>query len=159
VSFSPALKWVVLLLLVLTLGWKVTARYGAAANPPGPDTRQGLAEFLRRQHFQVSLSPDAREGEPSIKASAGSCRLLIAESPPLGWNSDLVRHFAAEADRVFVLFQGQIYAEQPTWMTVPSYLWGRFRRELGFRVDPAPVFAVIASPVCDAERLPWPQRF
>jgi hypothetical protein len=38
---------------------------------------------------------------------------------------------ATVADQVFVVFAGKIYAEQPTWLTVPDFLWARFRRELG----------------------------
>src|SRR5262249_37191724 len=40
------------------------------------------------------------------------------------------------------------YAEQPTWLTVPDFLWARFRRELGMNAQPTPVLAVIATETC-----------
>ena len=56
---------------------------------------------------------------------------------------------------VFVVFRGRTYKDQPTWLTVPYFLWSRLQRELGLRADTAPLLAVIATPSCDAERLPW----
>jgi hypothetical protein len=67
----------------------------------------------------------------------------------------MIRRFATPSDRVFVVFQGSVYKQQPTWLTVADFLWRRFRRELGFNARAAPLIAVIGSAQCDAERLPW----
>src|SRR5262249_46837352 len=96
-----------------------------------------------------------QEGQPAIRATAGACRLLVAKSPPMGWDRDLIRRHATAADRVFVVFAGRTYAEQPTWLTVPDFLWARFRRELGMNAQPTPVLAVIATTTCAGGRLPW----
>jgi hypothetical protein len=41
------------------------------------------------------------------------------------------------------------------WLTVSDFLWSRFRRELGFKTEPSPILAVVATRNCEAERLPW----
>jgi hypothetical protein len=155
---SPVLKWSIALLLPLTLAWKVAVRPADPAELVAREkaTQRKVAEFLGRQHFVVNIVASAEEGQPSIQASAGACRLLVAKSPPLGWDRELIRRYATTpGDRVFVVFRGQVYREQPTFLTVSDFLWTRLRRELGFKVDAAPVLAVVAGSMCDAERLPW----
>jgi hypothetical protein len=67
----------------------------------------------------------------------------------------LIRRYAEADDRVFVVFQGHVYADQPTFLTVFDSLWSRFRRELGSNVQASPVLAIVARPSCEAEQLPW----
>ena len=151
------LRWSVALLLPLTLGWKLTVR------PADPHelaqrekaTQLRVAEFLTRNRFSVAVSDQVEEGKPSIRATAGPCRLLVANSTAMGWDRDLIRRNATDTDRVFVVFRGKVYPDQPTWLTVSDFLWARFRRELGFRAEAAPILAVIATTSCDAEQLPW----
>jgi hypothetical protein len=158
VRSSRALKWIVLLvLLALTLGWKVVARSTAGEQPTERNIQVAVAEFLVRQHFSVSMSERAEEGKPAIAASSGSCRMIVVKSPALGWDRDMIRRYADTEDRTFVVFRGRIYSDQPTFLTVFDALWSRFRRELGIRVWPNPVLAVVARISCDAERLPWDQ--
>jgi hypothetical protein len=151
------LKWSLVVLLPLTLGWKLTVRPA----DPGEIARDEkaaqlrVAEFLIRQHFSVNLAERMEEGKPSIRANAGACRLLIVKSPAMGWDRDLIRRNATEEDRVFAVFRGRVYPQQPTWLTVSDHLWARFWRELGVKAQAAPVLAVIAAGICDAERLPW----
>jgi len=151
-----ALKWlIVVVLLSLTLGWKVTARRTAGEQPTERNMQVAIAEFLVRQHFSVSLSERVEEGKPAIVANSGPCRMLIAKSPALGWDRDLVRRYADAEDQVFVVFRGRIYSDQPTFRTALDALWSRFLRELGFRMWPSPVLAVVARMGCEADRLPW----
>ena len=158
VKSSRALKWVVLVVLLsLTLGWKLLARSTGGEQPTERNMQVAIAGFLVRQHFRVSMSEHVEEGRPMIAANSASCRMLVIKSPALGWDRDLIgRHVDAE-DRVFVVFRGRVYSTQPTFRTVFDALWARFRRELGFRVWPNPVLAVVARMSCDAERLPWDQ--
>ena len=149
------LKWFVLLLLPLTLAWKLAARTGDVPEPWEKEAQLKVAEFLRRQHFTVAVSDNMEEGRPAIHATAGACRMLIAKSPPIGSDRDMIRRYATAADRVFVVFHGAVYAEQPTWLTVSDSLWSRFRRELGLKTEASPVLAVVATSNCAAERLPW----
>jgi hypothetical protein len=103
----------------------------------------------------VSIAERAEEGKPAITASSGTCRLLVIRSPALGWDRDLIRRYANAEDQVFIVFRGRIYADQPTLRTVLNALSSRFLRELGFKMRPSPVLAVVARRACEADRLPW----
>jgi hypothetical protein len=161
VSFLPAARWLVLLVLLLlaTLGWKLSVRPADLAEIQEQEkaAQHRIADFLVRHNFVVAASERMHEGRPTIRASAGECRLLIARSPALAWDRDVIRRQATASDRVFIVFRGRVYAEQPTWLTVTDKLWSRVRRELGFGGQETPVFAVIATASCNAERLPWDQ--
>jgi hypothetical protein len=154
VKCSAALKWFLILALPLTLGLKLVVRPDRNVASEA-DVQQKVAEFFRRQHFAVALPDRAGEGQYMIRASAGPCRILVANSDPIAWNSDVIRRNATDGDRVFVVFRGRTYKDQPTWLTVPYFLWSRLERELGLRTQPAPLLAVIATAGCGAERLPW----
>ena len=155
VNYSPAFKWSLLVLLIaLTLGWKWT---GHAREPNEKDAQLRVAEFLVRQHFTVVRSAEAKEGEPTIRATAPACRMLVIKSPVVGWDRDTVRRHATAADRILVVFRGKVYEDPPSWLIVPDWLWSRLRRELGLKFETNPVFTVIATTSCDAERLPWDQ--
>jgi hypothetical protein len=154
VNCSPVLKWFLILALPLTLGSKLIVRPDLSA-PSGRDVQQKIARFLGQQRFTVALSDQLGEGEVMIRAGAGACRILVANSSPIAWDSDRIRRNATSADHVFVVFRGRTYEDQPTWLTVPYFLWSRAQRELGLRGHTAPLLAIIASPSCNAERLPW----
>jgi hypothetical protein len=154
VSCSPALKWLIILLLPVTLGWKLVARQGGA-NEPHENPQVRVAEFLVRQHFTV-IGP-TNTGDSMVRAAAGPCQIAVTQSDTIGWRSSEIRSRATSEHLVFFVVGGKVYAEQPTWLTVSRYLWFRFQRELGFKVQAMPVFAVIAGKSCDAERLPWAQ--
>jgi hypothetical protein len=91
-----------------------------------------------------------------IRATAGMCRVLVANSNPIAWDHDVIRRNATVADRVFVVFRGRTYKEPPTWLTVPYFLWVRLQREVGLGPQTAPLLAVIATASCNAEgSIPW----
>jgi hypothetical protein len=157
VNSSRALKWIALLLLLLpiTLGWKLAVRHAGPGDLTDKEVQRQVAEFLIRQHFKVEVPDQVLLGRPALSATAGMCRILIAKSSAIGSDRDLIRGLATRADRVFIVFRGKVYAEQPTWLTVFDFLWSRLRRELGFKAPASPVLAIIASTNCDAEKLPW----
>lgn len=150
------LKWFLILALPLTLGSKLLVRPDLRA-PSEKDVQQKVARFLGQQHFTVALSDQLGEGRIMIRAGAGACRMLVASSNPIAWDRDAIASNATVGDHVFVVFRGRTYKDQPTWLTVPYFLWSRLQRELGLRANTAPLLAVIATPSCDAERLPWSQ--
>ena len=152
-NYSPALKWSLLLLLIaLTLGLKWS---GDAREPNEKDAQLRVAEFLARQNFTVVRSAEAKEGQPTVRATAPGCRMLVIKSPTLGWDQDTVRRQATAADRVFVVFRGKVYEDPPSWLIVSDFLWSRLRRQLGLKFETNPVFTVIATTSCEAKRLPW----
>jgi hypothetical protein len=154
VKCSTALKWFLILALPLTLGLKLVVRPDRSVASES-DVQQKVAEFFRRQHFTVALSDRMGEGQYMLHASAGPCRVLVAKSDPMAWDSAAIRQKATDGDRVFVVFRGRTYEDQPTWLTVPYFLWSRFERELGMRAEAAPLLSVIATAGCGAELLPW----
>jgi hypothetical protein len=156
VRSSRGVKWlVVALLLPLTLGWKLAVRPTNLGDLPDRHVQQQVTMFLAKQRFSVLAADKVEEGQPMLRATSGTCRLLAAKSPAMGWDRDLIRRHSAQDDDVFTVFRGRIYSEQPTWLTVPNFLWARFRRELGLRVSAEPVLAIVATKICGAERLPW----
>ena len=159
-SFSPPLKWsVLLLLLVFTLGWKwAVISYGGASDPDEPEEKAAareVAAFLTRNRFSVAGPQEFVYGMQLLEATTGLCRMRVALSASRGWHRDLIQNMTSSADRVFVVFRGNIYPEQPMWRTVPDFLWSRFLAGLGLSVNPSPVVTVIAQPSCEAESLPW----
>jgi len=150
VKFSPALKWLVLLLLPLSLGWKL------AVHPDyTDDLTDKVATFLSGHGFKVVVGKIQMPGAPYIIATRGGCQILVARPSYRGSDDDMIRRRASATDRVLIVFGGKVYTEQPTWLTVPDYLWAKFLGELGFKPHPASLIAVIAQKSCDAERLPW----
>ena len=149
-------KWSLILLLPITLGLKLAARPGVNLSELNDKQVQfRVAEFLFRQHFTVVSSEKIEEGRPIIQASAGACRMVVAKSPAIGSDRDVIRRLATATDRVFAVYRGKVYADQPTWLTVSDYLWARLQRELGLNARAAPVLAVIAGLNCGAEQLSW----
>ena len=149
-TYSPALKWSIALLLPLTIAWKLTVRPDDSS-----DLTNKLVEFLNRLQFEAVVADSMLDDMPVIRATRGDCSMLVIKSSPHGWDRDLIRQLAPEAAGVFVIFRGGIYAEQPTLLTLISYLWSNFLRELGLLRHATPVIAVAASSTCNAQSLPW----
>ena len=146
-----------LVLFPLSFGWKLAVQRDGAGGLVDRDDYLKVAEFLVRQRFSVSVAEKLEAGQPKIQATAGPCRVLVAKSGSEGSDRDRIRGYATAADTVFVVFGGRTYAEQPTWLTTFDWLWSKFRRELGFNAHATPIFVVIATKSCGAERLPWHQ--
>lgn len=158
VSLSPAFKWLLVLLLPLTLGWKLVADTYLRSPGAQPDEQlaeQKVAQFLDRHHFNVGRAEQVVFGLQLVSATAGSCRIRVALSSSRGWHRDLISKLPAAEDRIFVVFGGKIYREQPMWLTVPDFLYSKLLGQLGLNANPTPVINVIESPMCDAEKLPW----
>jgi hypothetical protein len=136
------------MMLPLTIAWKV------AVKPENPvEVQNAIVEFLTEQQFDVSVTDESMEYMSIISARSPSCQLRVARISPLGHEADLVRQVTAASARIFYVFRGNVYREQPVRLTLMNYLWFRFLRELGLASRVPPVLAVTAS--CDAEQLPW----
>jgi hypothetical protein len=143
-----------LVLLAVTLGWKVAVHLGHSDDTQ-PSAYAKMAEFLVRQHFIVTVDQKPADTIVAIRATSGACRLLIANSPANGSDRARIGSYATPTDTVFVIYRGQVYAEQPVWVTMVDSIWSKFIGELGFRSPLTPVFVVIATRGCGAERLAW----
>jgi hypothetical protein len=150
VSYSPALRWLVALLLPMTLAWKL------GVGPEDPNAlKEKIVQFLVRHQFDVVISEEIVEDMPAIRASSEGCRMLVFKTSPNGWRQHMISELTAATDQPFIVFRGMVYTEQPTWLTLVAHLWSRFLRKLGLRHDTIPVIAVMAPAKCDVERLPW----
>ena len=150
VSYSPAFKWCISLLLPLTLVCK-----SVGGRDPSLEFKDKLIEFLVHNELDVVTVKEWMDAMPVIHATAGTCRMLVAEVSSDGWTQHLIRYHAEATDHVFFIFRGKVYAEQPTWLTAAAGLWSRQLQRLGLNQYVTSVVAVIASESCNAERLPW----
>jgi hypothetical protein len=142
------------LLLPLTLGWKVFVHSNDSSDP-NETSEAKVAGFLVSHQFSL-VGMEKMTGEmPVVRATAGACRMLVALASPRGWHRDMLRTLAEPSDRTFVVFRGSVYSEQPMFLTITYFLWSKFLSQLGLKVNARPVLAVIATKDCDAERLPW----
>ena len=148
---SNSLKWSLALILLVSVAWKIAIPTADDEN----DLRDHLVGFFERNHFDVVVSDEIVNYMPIIEANAASCQIRIARLTPDGSNRILIQDLAAGTDRLFIVFRGQVYTQQPILLTVVNYFWSRFLRELGFIRHLTPVIAVAESSSCDAEGLPW----
>jgi hypothetical protein len=150
VKFSPALKFSLILLLPLTLAWKL-----AVALKPNDlaESTNTIVAFLAQNQFSVVTESEMLLGLTVITARSSGCRLLVTTISPLGDSTDQVKSLATDADRTFVVFRGVIYRKQPVFLTTVNYLWFTSLRRLGLVSQIPLVIAVISS--CDTEGLPW----
>ena len=151
VNYSPAFKWFIAVLLPLTIVWKLIAAPHASSN----ELKDKLVEFLVHHQFNVVVLEEWSDNMPIISASTGRCPMLIMKVSPDGWQRDLVRARAQATGRVFFIFRGKVYPDQPIWLTAAAHLWSRELQKLGLGLHITPVIAVIAPELCSAERLPW----
>ena len=147
-NYSIAFKGCIAVAILLAVGWKVAAQI-EIHNYRTDD----LVTFFEHNHFKVAT--DVVSGVPIIRATTASCYVQVARLSPDGSNRDLVQHLIAGQDRSFVVFGGAVYANQPVFWTVLSYLRSRFLRELGFAQRAPTVIGVAATSSCNAEQLPW----
>lgn len=149
-SFSPALKWFIALLLPLTLVWKLTLK-----TEDSIQLKDGITKFLAVHSFVVSETKPELNGMPVIHATAKNCKMLILRASPDGWTRDLIRKFATATDRIFIVFRGKIYTDQSSWIIMAGYLQSEILHRLRLVPHVRAVIAVVASEDCDAKRLPW----
>ena len=58
-----------------------------------------------------------------------------SRSPGATRCAGMVRRNATAEDRVFVVFRGRVYPDRPTWLIATDFLWSRFLRGLGLKVQ------------------------
>ena len=147
-NYSNVFKCSVAVILLLSIGWKISARNNDQDSP-----NDSIIQYLERRHFNAVVTE--KYGLPIIQANSASCQLQIAVLRPDGSDRDLVRGLVTGTDRLFVVFRGRVYAKQPVFWTELNFLWSKFLRELGLARHIAPVIAVAAEPSCNADGFPW----
>jgi len=148
VKYSLALRWSILILLPLTIAWKLAVK---RENPI--EIQNAIVEFLASQQFDVTVTKEPMYFMPLIEASSASCSLRVLRVSPLGDEANVVHSFVGSTDHIFFVFRRSVYTQQPVWLTRTSYLWFKFLVQLGLVSRIPPVIAVASS--CNAEQLPW----
>jgi hypothetical protein len=141
------------LLLVVSLAVKIpgsTRQENAAA----VDVAEYVAVFLKRHGFKVDEGTSDVDMF-SLSASSGSCRLLVAVLSPQGWHSDIIRKLTPASHRLFFLYDGVIYPDQPVLLTRIHDYWSRFLRYAGRDSPLQPVLGIAGSPGCALDGIPW----
>lgn len=149
-SSSNTFKVLLTAALVAGVAWKI-----AVATERPIDWRNGLVEFFERNHFNVVVTEQLGTDVPIIQANTSSCRLQIAKLAADGSDQGLIRDLFMSTDRLFFVFRGRVYTQQPTFWTQVDYLWSKRLRELGLIKQIIPVIAVATNASCKAEQLPW----
>ena len=81
-NYSTGLRLVLIMLLLPTLGWKA-----AADRKPTFTSKDVMVTFLKHHKFDVDVTKQMILTDlPLMYATAGGCRMLIAEAAPDGWN-------------------------------------------------------------------------
>jgi hypothetical protein len=136
--------------LALTVAWKLTVRADATDYLEGD-----LEAFLHRQSFAVTQADFAMDGMPVLIARGGDCRMQVMKASYYGADRDMIRALETDGDRALFLYRGRVYAEQPVTFIVADQILMRLLRRLGLVAHEPPVLAVVASPSCAADALPW----
>jgi hypothetical protein len=146
-------RLVLALLLVLSLAIKIpgsTRQENAAA----VDVGEYIAVFLKRHGFKVD-EETADVDMFALSASSGPCRLLVAVLSPQGWHSDIIRKLTPAGHRLFFLYDGVIYPDQPVLLTRIHDYWSKFLRLAGQDSPLQPVLGIAGSPECPLGGIPW----
>lgn len=151
-TFSPALKWIILVLLPLTLAWKLTVKVDSDDH-----LADDITAFLTRHEFHAVAIEDTIDGFPIISMSNGACQMRVIEASYDGADRDMIRKLVAANDRLIFIYRGKVYREQPILLTVSDHIWTRSLRKIGLMDHDPHVLAVVAPAECDADRLPWQQ--
>ena len=148
-SFSRALKWLIAILLPLTLAWKLTVM--ADRND---HLEEDVIAFLTRQGFHTVVAEDTNR---SILAVNNTCRMRVMIASSDGADRDMTRSLVAADESLISVHQGKVYQEQPILLTVSAEKWARALRKMGLTDRNESVLAVVAQRQCDADRIPWDQ--
>jgi hypothetical protein len=111
VSYSPALKWFVVLLFPLTFAGK----FNIIQDEP-KELKSTVVEFLLRHNFKVSVDETLWSSMPVIEGTTNTCRMVLAEVPAQGGsNLFLFREFTKTTDVQFEFHTTGSEVDQLTW--------------------------------------------
>jgi hypothetical protein len=141
-GLSPAVKLFMILTVPLTLGFKAVT-----GEPDSYESKAAISEFLSRHRFEIQEQTVA--GIPTVVATSGACRMIVAEGSPNGWTRDMTWVPRTPSSSFF----GEPFTR--TWRTFTDHWLSKNTRRLGFARHTSPIIAVSATESCDAKRLPW----
>ena len=139
-----------LLLLLISLGWKSAIHRDYSSN-----LEDKIRSFLARNHFIVTVSEEMIRDKRTFRATKAACRMLVTEISPRGWERDSYKQPRNNSGSGLYRFRRKDLCRAANVADRVDFLWYKLLSELGLNVRPTPLFAVMATKSCDAERLPW----
>jgi hypothetical protein len=156
VNYSFGFRLVVGILIPLTIGWKILVPSHVEREMNGT-----LISFLTRNNFEIIAHDDLVDDDswatevPLIQARRRQCDIWIARLNSDGTNRQLIASHFSNVPLQFVVYQGEIYKEQPVYRTSTAFVLSRVLGQIGLIMKAAPSIVVYSSAYCDAENLPW----
>jgi hypothetical protein len=93
---------------------------------------------------------------PLLPVHKPGCSMLIASVSPLGWHRDVLSRIVRPHERLFFVYRGEVFGEQPVWRTSARYHWDRVLSYAGLAGPDEPVLGVIAGRSCGYGPVDWP---
>jgi hypothetical protein len=156
VNYSLGFRFVVGILIPLTIGWKIVV-----PSHVGREMNGTLISFLTRNNLEIIAHDDLVDDDilttevPLIQARRGQCDIWIARLNSDGTNRQLIASHFSNVPLRFVVYQGAIYKEQPVYRTSAAFVLSRVLGQVGLIMKAAPSIVVYSNAYCDAENLPW----
>jgi hypothetical protein len=138
--------------LALTLAVKFATGPTVSSNAIETEENFRLVGILEASGFTVEPYL-ADMDPPMVPAHKPGCRLLAGRASPLGWHRGVLASLVQPDERLFFVYGGQTYSEQPVSRTILAHHIARIRGYLGLPVTEGPVIAVIAKRGCDASAI------
>jgi hypothetical protein len=146
-NYSPGFKWLLALLVPITLGFKLVTTH----DEPRPFVDR-LTTFLEMEGFSI-VSNETIALNNALVAARNECRILFAPvSDTL--SDELIKKMVNQTDRIVFIFHGEAYDKIPNWTTAADRIFSRIITRLGFH-SPSPTLRVAASPQCEIGKIPW----
>jgi hypothetical protein len=148
VNYSPAFRWLVVMLLPITLLLKIPV----GAEDSGEFATR-IANFLTERGFKT-VTFEELLSTPVVRANSGECRMFVVNMLSKRWTRELISKVSGTDDRIFTVFRGAVYEQAPTLQIAINNQYFKILRQL--RLSRAQlVIGVSASSICHADELPW----
>jgi hypothetical protein len=153
---SRGFSLVLALLLVLSIGTKTAATARDPTLEPGI-TVSAVQRLLEDAGYDADIVHLNRSPGVLVKGVLGGCRILAGEYPVHDTFAAVYGNLAAQNGRLQFAHRGALHETPPkTRAMFDFFLWRELSR-IGIAAQRAPVDAVIASPACRTDALPWDQ--
>lgn len=147
------------LLLAAVLAVSLAGKLAAGRPLPTPDDRRALAraaQIATSAGYRARLIRRERAPALAVVAERGDCHMLIGHYPPFGGLANAYRTLARPPrDRIHFIYRDTVFASAPKLIPLAEHYATRELRRIGLDVTRSPMLAVVASPACEVEQLPW----
>ena len=155
-NYSFGFRLVVVILVPLTIGWKIVVPSHVEREMNGT-----LISFLTHNNFEIIAHDELVDDDvlttevPLIQARRRQCDIWIAKLNSDGTNRQLIASHFSNVPLQFVVYEGAIYKEQRVYRTSATFVLSRVLAQVGLIMKATPSIVVYSSAYCDAENFPW----